>query len=360
MSLLDRAKLLQSQPEGQQNDYSDLPPLRWFNTKAGDRNGDYMFGVFVVPFTPEGADKPVEFVEQYKHYQLPLGFDSGKAVTANRVCIEKTAPESGLECPFCRVINTQLSQTTSEEKRKEILRFRSKLNAYANVLPVIAANQKITYSQTEGDGLTPYLPHIIQINQTVYDSIAKWLMQNDVFENPSVWPFDVWNSRQLQITIKRQGARKMDVRYSATFGATTKAIVNTAQGPEHAQAHMEYLYENVYDLTKIFKLPNEEKLGEFEGEAAQFAQVLAAKSTASANSPFGGAKRSVPPPPANLITPPSQAPATQTAPATAAAPQQEAPASAPVPAVPQAGPKKFSFGPPPGSNAPAAPGFQKG
>jgi hypothetical protein len=364
MSLLDRAKLIQNQPE-QQNDFSDLPPLRWFNTKAGDRNGDYMFGVFVVPFTPEGSDKQVEFVEQYKHYQLPIGYDGGKLILANRVCVEKTSPEAGLECPFCRVINSQLTQTQSEDKRKDILRLRAKLNAYANVLPVIAGNQKITYSQTEGDGLTPYLPHIIQVNQTVYDAIAKWLIQNEVFENPSVWPFDVWNSRQLQITIKRQGQRKMDVRYSATFGATTKAIVNMANGPEHAQAHMEYIYDNVYDLTKIFKLPNDEKLGEFEAEAAQFAQMLAAKSAApAAGSPFGGAtKRNVPPPPSNLMTPPAQAPVTTQEIAPVAPVAQEAPA-APQAAVPQAAPKKFSFGPPPGSNAPAVPpatpSFQKG
>jgi hypothetical protein len=338
MSLLDRAKMIQNNPEGDK-EYSDLPPLRWFNTKAGDRNGDYMFGSYVMPFTPEGSDKPVEFVEQYKHYQLPVGFSEGKLVTVNRTCVEKTDPSVGLECAFCRVINNQLSQTSSDEKRKEILRFRSKLNAYANVLPVIALNSKITYSQNEGDGLTPYLPHILQVNGTVYDGIAKWMLANEVFDNPTVWPFDVWNSLQLQITIKRQGSRKMDVRYSVNFGAVRKAIVDVSKGTEHAQAHMEYLYDNVYDLTKIFKMPKDEQLGEFEAEATQFAQALASKATAASANPFS-TRRAAPAPPANLITPPVQAPV------------QEATVSHQLPPQPQTAPaKKFSFGAPPGTSA---------
>jgi hypothetical protein len=353
MGLHDRAELLKNLPEGGEREFSDLPPLRWFNVKAGESK-ESMFAMFVMPFFPEGSDREETFIEQYKHYQLPVGMEAGKLATVNRMCVEKTYPSAGIECPFCRAINAELTQTHDKTKRDELIRFTSKLRAYANVIPTKSNNQSIVYSADGGaDGRIPYLPHIVEVNKTVYDAIVRELfIDNNIIENPDINPFNVWKAYPLQITIsKKPPFRKMDIRYGATFGRVGKAIVDTSN-MEQAQAHMDFLYQNIYDLTKIFKMPSDEKLVEFEQEAQAFAGALSGRRSSGTGNPFevpqqapaAQRKATVPPPPPGLQAPPAQAPAP--APPAPAQSAQEAP-SAPQTPSPAVGEKKRSFAPPP-------------
>jgi hypothetical protein len=302
---------------------SDFPALRFYNLKVDEnRIGDYVFSFFLMPYESATGENKL-FQEHWKHYRMPVGMADGRPELASRTCIEK---QGGVTCPFCEVLRSELASTNNSERRKTISRLMPVNTAYVNALPLTAFGRPVDFSVNGGaDGKTPYLPHILGLKSRLYEDVVRYLVnQNNLAQNPDLDPFNPHNALPYEVTVSRTGKRKQDIRYRGNFGLTRGKFAATDD-------MLEGLYQHVYDLTAIFKMPKDEDLSTYPEDARNVAAMMA-ETRKSVSGLFSGV-------PAQSVTPPAAYAAPAYAPAPVpVAPTTVTPAFTPVPSAPAVSP----------------------